>query len=173
MVAPFFHEHCPVCSIVTWQHFLSQPPDADGNWCVICEICETVLIYGENGLVGQRAATEEEREAIPKRPKLSPEELAAWREDLRQGQADVEAWIQSGCPGLSKVISQIPSIVEEVQAKMGVNPPLDTEGMVEHTKKIMSELPSLTKQDGHLPFDIESILDSLAEPDTEVDRPPE
>jgi hypothetical protein len=140
---------------------------------VICETCETVLIYGEKGLIGQRAATEEEREAIPKRPKLSPEELAAWREDLRQGQAEVEAWIQSGCPGLSRVVSEIPSIVEEVQAKMGVNPPLNAEDIIERTKKIMSELPSLVKQGGRLPFNAESILDSFAEPGDARDRPSE
>ncbi|HEY7328838.1 MAG TPA: hypothetical protein VH592_14440 [Gemmataceae bacterium] len=172
-MAPFFHEHCPVCSKVTWQHFLAQPPDAESDLCTICEICETVLIYGENGLLGQRAATEEEREDIPKRPKLSPEELAAWREDLRQGQEDVEAWIQSGCPGLSSVISQIPSIVEEVQSKIGVNPSLNAESIVERTTKIMSELPSLAKEDGRLPFDIEAFLGSLAEPRTEADRPSE
>jgi hypothetical protein len=172
-MAPFFHEHCPVCSKVTWQHFLSQPPDAEGDLCTICEICETVLIYRENGLLGQRAATDEEREAIPKRPNLSPEELAAWREDLRRGQEDVEAWIQSGCPGLSSVISQLPSIVEEVQSKMGVNPPLNAESIVERTTKIMSELPSLAKQDGRLPFDIEGLLDSLAEPGDAAERPSE
>ncbi len=171
MVAPFFYEHCPVCSKMSWQHFLSQPPNADGDLWVICETCETVLIYGEKGLIGQRAATEEERKAIPKRPKLSPEELAAWQEDLREGQAEVEAWIRSGCSGLSRVVSEIPSIVEEVQAKMGVNPPLNAENIVEHIRKKMSELPSRVKQEGRLPFNVESILDSLAEPGDARDRP--
>ena len=172
-MAPFFPEHCPVCSKMTLQHFLTSPRGTDGNWCVICETCETVLTYGKNGLINQRAATEEEREAIPKRPKLSPEERAAWREDLRQGQAEVEAWIRSGCPGLSNVISEIPSIVEEVQAKMGVNPPLNVESIVERTKKIMSELPSLAEQSGRLPFNVEGLLDSLAESGDATDRPSE
>lgn len=172
-MAPFFSEHCPVCSKMTLQHVLTSPRGADGNWCVICETCATVLTYGEKGLVGQRAATEGERETIPTRPKLSPEELAEWRDELRQGQAEVEAWIRSGCPGLSNVIDEIPSIVEEVQAKMGANLPLNVESMVEHTRKIMSELPSLAKQGGKVPFNIEEILDSLAEPGDTADRPSE
>ena len=173
-MAPFFPEHCPVCSKETLQHFLlSRPPDAQGHLWTICEICATVLMYGENGLIAQRAASEEERKAIPERPKLSKEELASWREELRQGQAEVEAWIQSGCPGLSSVVGEIPSIVEEVQAKMGAHPPLNVEGMVEITTKVMSELPLLAEQGGRLPFNIEDILGSLGEPGEATDQPRE
>lgn len=173
-MAPFFPEHCPVCSKETLQHFLlSPPPDAEGHLWAICETCETVLMYGENGLIRQRAASEEERKAIPQRTKLSEEELAIWREELRQGQVEVEAWIRSGCSGLSNVISEIPSIVEEVRTKMGVNPPLNVESIVERTKKNMSELPSVAKQGGRLPFNVEDLLKGLAEPSDATDQPSE
>src|SRR4051794_113098 len=99
-MAPFTCGHCPVCAARTRQHLLVVPEDEAGDLEVICEDCETVLIFGEAGLVGQRPATEEERAAIPEKHHLSKEELAMWREDMREGQLALEAWIQEGCPGL-------------------------------------------------------------------------
>jgi hypothetical protein len=99
-LAPFTHRYCPCCSADTTQHFLlhgGEPQDADDELQAICEACEAVLIYQAHGSVGQRAATAEERAAIPPKPDLSKEPWVTMREELRQGIADVKAWIRAGC----------------------------------------------------------------------------
>jgi hypothetical protein len=68
----------------------------------ICEVCKTVLIYGDDGVIGSRPATEEERAAVPAPVVWSEEERAWWRENLRQARVDLGDWLQSGCPGLTK-----------------------------------------------------------------------
>jgi hypothetical protein len=103
-MAPFTCDDCPVCSKKTVQHFLHVPENGAGNLEVICEICATVLIFNEEGLVGQRPPTEEERALIPERYQPSEEELAQWRADLRQGRLELAAWIRQGCPGLTRTI---------------------------------------------------------------------
>jgi hypothetical protein len=103
-MAPFMRRHCPRCLADTWQHFLLRedaPPDAEDELWAICESCETVLIYRADGSVGQRTATAEERSAIPPRPDLSSEPWVTLRKELRQGRADLRAWLEAGCPGLT------------------------------------------------------------------------
>jgi hypothetical protein len=107
MAAPFTRDHCPVCAAETKQRFLAPTgpsPGAEVELTTICEVCQTVLIYYEDGLVGQRRATALERSACP--PPPSSEEMAAMREELRQGQADYQAWLKAGCPGLTAEISE-------------------------------------------------------------------
>jgi hypothetical protein len=107
MAAPFTRDHCPVCAAETKQRFLAPTgpsPGAEVELTTICEVCQTVLIYYEHGLVGQRRATALERSACP--PPPSSEEMAAMREELRQGQADYQAWLKAGCPGLTAEISE-------------------------------------------------------------------
>ena len=104
-MAPFTHQHCPCCSAKTMQHFLPQDPeshDAADELQAICELCETVLIYRADGSVGQRVATATDREHLPHRPDLSQEPWVTMREELRRGRAEVEAWVQAGCPGLTR-----------------------------------------------------------------------
>jgi hypothetical protein len=102
---PFTHRHCPRCSAEdTTQHYLLRDGellDARGEWQAVCESCETVLIYRTDGSVGQRVAAAEEREVLPPRFDLSAEPWVTIREEIRQGLADVEAWIQAGCPSLT------------------------------------------------------------------------
>jgi hypothetical protein len=128
-MAPFMHRYCPCCSAESWQHFLphdGEPQDADSELQAICESCETVLIYRKDGAVGQRAATAEEREAIPPKPDLSKEPWAAMREELRQGMADVEAWIQAGCPGLThEILNGLSPSAVAALARRGVRVPGD------------------------------------------------
>jgi hypothetical protein len=124
MAAPFTRDHCPVCSAQTRQRFLAQEgasQDAGDELWAICEVCKTVLIYGEDGLIGQRAPTEAERAACP--PPPSAEEMAAMHEELRQGWAAFEEWVQSGCPGLTgEMVSAMPLLAAEL-AKRGVRLP--------------------------------------------------
>ncbi|MBV9864000.1 MAG: hypothetical protein JO316_01470 [Abitibacteriaceae bacterium] len=104
-MAPFTRGHCPVCLADTIQQFLlhdAAPQDADGELWAICESCRTVLMHRADGSVGQRAATAEELAAIPPKPDLSQEPWVTMREELRQGQADLNAWIHAGCPGLTR-----------------------------------------------------------------------
>jgi hypothetical protein len=107
MAAPFTRDHCPVCAAETKQRFLAPTgpsPGAEVELTTICEVCQTVLIYYEDGLVGQRPAIALERSACPPRP--SSEEMAAMREEMRQGQANYQAWLKAGCPGLTAEISE-------------------------------------------------------------------
>jgi hypothetical protein len=125
-MAPFTRGYCPVCSAETWQHFLlheSATQNAAGRLSAICESCQTVLIFDEEGLVGQRAATEQDRAAIPARRRPPEKELAAMREELRQGQAVVESWIQAGCPGLTAEMVQAMPLLAAALAKRGVHLP--------------------------------------------------
>lgn len=115
--------HCPVCATKTRHHILAVADDGPVDLEVICEDCETVLLYGDAGLVGQRPATEEERAAIPEQHHVSKEDLAMWREDLRQGQLAVDAWMQQGCPGLtSQMLRDLPALAAAL-ARMGARLP--------------------------------------------------
>lgn len=104
-MAPFTHRHCPSCSEDTTQHYLlhdGELRDVEGELQAVCESCETVLIYRADGSVGQRAATAEEREVLPPRFDLSTEPWVTMWEEIRQGMASIEVWIQAGCPGLTR-----------------------------------------------------------------------
>jgi hypothetical protein len=98
-MAPFTFGSCPRCSAETRQRFL--PQGADGDLTTICETCFTVLTYREDESVECRAATDDEREAVPPPVVWSEEVRAGWRESLRQGRADLRAWVRAGCPGLT------------------------------------------------------------------------
>jgi hypothetical protein len=103
MTAPFTRGHCPGCQATTKHRYLFFADAADGEeelWS-ICESCFTVFTEREDGSFVQRAATDEERSAVPPPVVWSEEERAEWRELLRQGRADLRAWLQSGCPGLT------------------------------------------------------------------------
>jgi hypothetical protein len=101
MAAPFTRDHCPVCSAQTRHHFLAPTgpsPDAGDELGAICAVCKTVLIYGEDGLIGRRPGTAAERAPCPDPP---PAEEMAWvREELRREWAAFEEWAEAGCPGL-------------------------------------------------------------------------
>lgn len=103
-MAPFTIDTCPRCSAETRQHFLVHDPD--GEITTICETCFTVLTHGEDGSVTCRAATDEERAAVPTPVVWSEQQRAEWRELLRQGLADLRAWLQAGCPGLTPELEQ-------------------------------------------------------------------
>jgi hypothetical protein len=123
-MAPFTRDHCPVCSTQTTQHFLAQAEASketgEEPWS-ICEGCLTVLIYGEDGLIGQRPATEEERAVCL--PQVSPESLAAMREELRRGWADYQEWERAGCPGLTaEMLRDMPALAAAL-ARRGVRLP--------------------------------------------------
>jgi hypothetical protein len=98
-VAPFTFEVCPRCSVETRQRWFAQ--GADGDIALICEQCFAVLTHREDGSVECRAATDEERARVPPPVTWSEQEWAAWRGDLRQGQADLRAWFRAGRPGLT------------------------------------------------------------------------
>jgi hypothetical protein len=128
MAAPFTRDYCPVCAAQTRHRFLAQAdasPDTGDELWAICEVCKTVLIYGEDGLIGQRPATEAERAACPPPPSAEAmaamrEDLAAMREELRQGWAAYEEWVRAGCPGLtSEMVSAMPLLAAAL-AKRGV-----------------------------------------------------
>jgi hypothetical protein len=102
--------HCPRCLAVTRQHFLLRddtPQDAEKELWAICESCEAVLIHRADGSVGQRIATAEQRSAIPPKPDLSAEPWVTMREELRQGRADLRAWVRAGCPGLTPGLGRV------------------------------------------------------------------
>jgi hypothetical protein len=124
LMAPFTHGHCPVCAADTTQHFLlHEHAQEDGELSAVCEVCHTVLTFGPSGPISQRPATAEEEANIPTRVRFSAEQVAEWREDLQQGQAAVEAWIQAGCPGLtSEMVSQMPLLAAAL-ARRGVQLP--------------------------------------------------
>jgi len=123
-MAPFTRGHCPGCSAETWQHFLPDAtPDAAGGFSMICEGCQAVLICGEDWeVVGQRAATEQEREVIPVRPTCSKEQMARAQEDVQQGMAEIKAWIAAGCPGLTSEMVRHPTIAAAL-VKLGARLP--------------------------------------------------
>lgn len=122
-MAPFTHEHCPVCAAETTQHFILVDALQPHGLETICEGCQTVLIYGDDGLVGQRAATEEERAAMPRRPKWTAEQWAEYREDMRQGMADVQAWIGKGCPGLTREMLEASPHIAAALTQLGARLP--------------------------------------------------
>jgi hypothetical protein len=130
-MAPFTHEHCPCCLADTTQHFLlydDSAQGADGELWAICESCQTVLMFRADGSVGQRAASAEERAAIPPKPDLSTEPWVKMRKELRQGMADVKAWIQAECPGLTReMLSGFAPSAAAALARFGVRVPGDGE----------------------------------------------
>jgi hypothetical protein len=112
MAAPFTRDYCPHCEVETKQRLLgwaSDAPEGEDQLLTICYVCKTVLTHGDAGVIASRPATEEERAAVPAPVVWSDEEKAWWRENLRQGQADLRAWFDSGCPGLTA----------EVEASLG------------------------------------------------------
>jgi hypothetical protein len=120
-MAPFTHDHCPVCSTQTAQHFLARAEaskETGEEFWAICEGCQTVLIYGEDGLIGQRPASEEERAVC--RPQVSPEPLATMREELRKGLADYQEWERAGCPGLTAEMLRDMPLLAAALARRGV-----------------------------------------------------
>jgi hypothetical protein len=70
----------------------------------ICESCLTVLIYREDGSVGHRDATDAERDVVPPKIDTTVEPWTTMIPELRQGRADLRAWVQAGCPGLTPEI---------------------------------------------------------------------
>jgi hypothetical protein len=109
MAAPFTRGHCPGCHATTKHRYLGFDVAADGEeilWS-ICESCFTVFTEREDGSVVQRAATDAERAAVPPPVVWSEEERAWWRETLRQGRADLRAWFQNGCPGLTPELERV------------------------------------------------------------------
>jgi hypothetical protein len=119
MAAPFTRGYCPGCRETTKQRHLFFADAADGEeelWS-ICESCFTVFTEREDGSFVQRAATDQERAAVPPPVVWSEEERAWWRETLRQGQADLRAWFQSGCPGLTPELERAlrPGALEQVR----------------------------------------------------------
>jgi hypothetical protein len=123
-MAPFTRDHCPVCSTQTRQRFLAQSEasrETGEETSVICEGCQTVLIYGEDGLIGQRPASEEERAVC--RPQVLPEPLAEMREELRRGWADYLEWERAGCPGLTAEMLRDMPLLAAALARRGVRLP--------------------------------------------------
>ena len=103
-MAPFTRGPCPGCRQVTTHHFLiGDEASGDDLWS-ICDSCFTVFTKREDGSVVQRPATEAEREVVPPPVVWSDEEKAEWRESYRQGRADLRAWFDKGCPGLTPEI---------------------------------------------------------------------
>jgi hypothetical protein len=103
MAAPFTRGHCPGCQETTKHRYLFFANAADGEeelWS-ICEACFTVFTEREDGSFVQRPATDAERARVPPPVVWSEQERAWWQETLRQGRADLRAWVQSGCPGLT------------------------------------------------------------------------
>jgi hypothetical protein len=103
----------------------------------ICESCQTVLIYRHDGTFGHRAATDEERAAIPPKVVWSDEQRAEWQESLRQSKTDLRAWILAGCPGLTPEIERdmLPGFLDRIKRFVGL--PDDDEGAPEtHTEPL-------------------------------------
>ncbi|WP_029630664.1 hypothetical protein [Zavarzinella formosa] len=122
-MAPFTFGDCPVCSKETRQRFLLDGDASNDIVPVICESCNTVLLIGDEGVVGQRSATERELAAIPARPVFSAEQSAELQEEYRRGLAHVDSWIQSGRPGLTaEMLSQMPGLARVI-AKRGAQLP--------------------------------------------------
>jgi hypothetical protein len=125
-MAPFTFGTCPRCSAETRQRFLTQ--DAADGVKTICETCLTVLTHREDGSVGCRAATDEERAVVPPPVVWSEQQRAEWRGSLRQARADLRAWVQNGCPGLTPELEQAlpPGTVDRikrfVESAEGVEP---------------------------------------------------
>jgi hypothetical protein len=150
------HDDCPVCGHRTRQRFLlhdGAPQDAEGELWAICESCRTVLIYGESGIVGQRAATEQEQAACPVPP--SVEQLAAMREELRKERIFVGA--------TADTIWRVPAYLPYLQ------PPLTAETVASAEKEIGYKLPTeylglLKKQNGgYIRFSLPDMVhDSIA-----------
>src|SRR5262249_55258904 len=113
MAAPYLRDVCPVCRQRTRQRLLRNE---DELW-TICESCFTVVIEREDGSVVRRAATDAERAAVPPPVVWSEEERAWWQETLRQGKADLRAWFQAGCPGLTPELEATirPATLEQVR----------------------------------------------------------
>jgi hypothetical protein len=103
-VAPFFFDSCPRCAARTRQRFLAE--NADDTITTICATCFAVLTHRADGSAECRDATAEERATVPPPVIWSEHERAEWQELLRQGRADLKAWVQSGCPGLTPELEQ-------------------------------------------------------------------
>src|SRR5262245_47958656 len=109
MAAPFTRNLCPGCRAITRHRYLGFEVVADGEevlWA-ICEACFAVFAEREDGSFLRREATDEDRAAVPPPVVLSEKERAEWRESLRQGRADLQAWVQSGCPGLTPELERM------------------------------------------------------------------
>jgi hypothetical protein len=141
-MAPFTHRHCPCCSATTTQHFLlldRESQDAGDKLQTICESCQTVLIYRADGSVGQRVATPEEREYVPPKPDLSKEPWPTMREELRRGRAELEAWIQAGCPSLTReMLSRFSPSAVAALARYGIR----VTGDAQHAQQRHAEPPA-------------------------------
>jgi hypothetical protein len=114
-MAPFTTRMCPHCSAQTLQHFLTQ--NADGEITTICETCFTVLTPREDGSVECRPATPQERTVVPPPVVWSEQQQAVMRESLRQGRADLRAWVQAGCPGLTPELERalLPGTMDRIK----------------------------------------------------------
>ena len=108
-MVPFSSGPCPVCLADTMHPHLPNDPALLGegeDFWGICESCQTVLIHRQDGTVGQRAATDEERASIPPKVVFSDEQRAEWQESLRQSKIDLRVWILADCPGMTPEIEQ-------------------------------------------------------------------
>lgn len=97
-MAPFTWDTCPQCSAETRQRFADQTED-----CItfICEVCFTALTYHDSGAIDRRPATDEERALVPPPVVWSDADRASWQDDMKEGQSELQAWFQAGCPGLT------------------------------------------------------------------------
>ena len=72
-MAPWCFDECPVCKRHTkqWIGGPEDGPNGEGCMWFVCEVCQTVLVIGLEGLVSQRAANERERAVCRRLPRPS------------------------------------------------------------------------------------------------------
>jgi hypothetical protein len=120
----------------TKQRWLTNDPAEMGpgeEMWAICESCLTVLIYREDGSVGQRAATDAERDAVPPKIDTRAEPWATMFTELRKGHAELRDWVQAGCPGLTPALeAALPPGTRERLRRVAELPPA-TEPLTKQT----------------------------------------
>lgn len=119
-MASFGRVHCPNCLTETWQRWLTNDPAQlrpGEEMRGICESCLTVLIYREDGWVGQRAAADEERTAVLPKIDTSAEPWDSMFVELQKGKTELRTWMQADCPGLTPEIEAVmlPGTIERLQ----------------------------------------------------------
>jgi hypothetical protein len=103
MAAPWCYGMCPGCHAKTkhrYLHFETVDGGEEVLW-VICVECFAVFAERDDGSLLRREATAEDRAAVPPPVVWSEEQRSWWQAALRQGQADLQAWLSAGCPGLT------------------------------------------------------------------------